>query len=142
MVAHPAPQTVSLSDRLQLLDALLSALHLPSCPPPAHAPDPVNSLYATYARLRHLPSHTLGRDPRSCVQDLRTPCHGLYADPMRSSRHIQPQPLGTKEEAWVLEQDTDEEGQEAIDAEAEEGTVESEPLRGSLYWHSIERRRV
>jgi hypothetical protein len=51
---------------------------------------------------------------------------------MRTKRHVQPQSHCQEEETWLLEQNQDEEGTEAVDAEGEERTLELESLRGRL----------
>jgi hypothetical protein len=47
---------------------------------------------------------------------------------MRSTRYVQPESVGQEEEAWLFEQDQDEEGAEAVDEEVEEGKMELESL--------------
>jgi hypothetical protein len=51
---------------------------------------------------------------------------------VRTKRHIQSKSHCQEEATWLLEQNQDEEGTEAIDAEGEEGTLELEPLSNRL----------
>jgi hypothetical protein len=48
---------------------------------------------------------------------------------MRTKRHIQSKSHCQEKETWLPEQNSDEEGTEAVDEEGEEGTVEFESLR-------------
>jgi hypothetical protein len=101
--------------------------HIHPIPAPSHARPHITPGHSRRAGIT-LKSARFLRDARSRGQDIVAPRTRQHADPMWTSRHVQPEPSGAEAETWLPESHPDEEGTGAVDEEVEEGQVEFESL--------------